>query len=221
MNKKNDHNPKLIFTVKDVTVTQTKSIPPRTLVTASGEAGTNATNPRLVRCALVSIPETLQLDLEADDGLLQVITPVTATFEIEGPHGYNEVTVHAATNSITREVPSDHPMINANVAPDHTVHQHKTQFPESPVTAIKGQTIKFNRHSGRTSFATITAQAGLFAAGEVTICEGDEKTVYANPTTPTDYSITCDKEPTGPGGVDTMSGTIRVGTGGPPNDDDC
>lgn len=105
MSKQNDHNPKLILNVKDVEVAQTKSIPPRTFVIASGEARTNATGCRLMRCALPSIPETLQLDFEADDGPLPVITKVTAVYEIEGPHAFHQVTVHAATNSISRPVP--------------------------------------------------------------------------------------------------------------------
>ncbi|TMQ07652.1 MAG: hypothetical protein E6J90_42715 [Deltaproteobacteria bacterium] len=105
MSKKNDHNPKLILNVTDVEVAQTRSIPPRSFVIASGEARTNATSPRLVRCALPSIPETLQLDLEADDGPLPVITKVTAAYEIEGPHAFRQVTVHAETNSMSREVP--------------------------------------------------------------------------------------------------------------------
>lgn len=105
MSKKNDHNPKLILNVNAVEVAQTRSIPPRTFVIASGEARTHAASPRLVRCPLPSIPETLQLDLEADDGPLQVITKVTAVYEIEGPHAFRQVTVHAATSSISRPVP--------------------------------------------------------------------------------------------------------------------
>ena len=105
MTNQNDHNPKLIFNVKDVEVAQTRSIPPRTFVIASGEARTNATSPRLVRCAQPSIPGMLQLDFEADDGPLQVITKVTAVYEIKEPHAFHQVTVHAATNSISREIP--------------------------------------------------------------------------------------------------------------------
>lgn len=106
MSKQNDHNPKMILNVQDVEVAQTKSIPPRTFVIASGEARTNATSSRLMRSSLPSIPEMLQLDFEADDGPLQVITKVTAVYEIEGPHAFHQVTVHAATNSISRDVPA-------------------------------------------------------------------------------------------------------------------
>jgi hypothetical protein len=97
MSKKNEHNPKLIFAVKDVRVEGHK-------VFAFGEAGTNATSPRLVRSVLRPDPETLLLDFEADDGLLQVITPVEATFEIEHPERFTRVTVHARSGSITREL---------------------------------------------------------------------------------------------------------------------
>jgi hypothetical protein len=220
MNKKNDHTPKLILNVNEVLIARTMSDPPRTFVIASGEARTNATSPRLVRCEQPSIPETLGLDFEADDGHSHVITPVTAMFELKGTHGHNAVTVHAASNSITQEVPSNPSTIDASTVPDYTIRQHKDTFCDVPTGNVNnGKKIKFTKHIGRTGYATITAQAGLFAAGEVSIAEDDIETVYANPATPTDYTFTCRKEKSGPGGVGDMTGTIRVGTGNPGDDD--
>ncbi len=102
MSKKSEHDPKLIHAVKEVLVLQTKSIPPRTFVIAAGENRTGLTNPRLVPSERASIPEVLDLDFQVDHGAIEVITGASAVLEIELNGGKNEVTVHAATNSITQ-----------------------------------------------------------------------------------------------------------------------
>jgi hypothetical protein len=105
MSKKHDHNPHLIHDVTEVLVVQSKTLPPRTFVIATGENRTHATNPRLRRSAEPHAPELLLLDFEVDHGAATVLTGAQVVLEIELNGGQREVMVQARANSITVGLP--------------------------------------------------------------------------------------------------------------------
>jgi hypothetical protein len=120
MSKKHDHNPHLIHDVTEVLVVQSKTLPPRTFVIATGENRSHAANPRLRRSAEPHVPELLLLDFEVDHGAAAVLTGAQVVLEIEPNGGQREVMVQAKTNSITVGLPEAAPQAATLAVADYS-----------------------------------------------------------------------------------------------------
>lgn len=166
MNTKHDHNPKLIYRVNEVLVLQTRSLPPRTFVVASGEAGTNATSARLVPSSRIGTPETLALDFEADDGAITVLTPVSAVREIELNGGKSHVTVHARINGITEDLPHGGKAVSAPTPKTitFTIDASGNMTPAAEQSASVGDTVKCQNASGVTTWTHVRVYKGTGAS---------------------------------------------------------
>jgi hypothetical protein len=89
----------------------------------------------------------------------------------------------------------------------YTIYVDRDAFSNIPLSVASGDSIQFKLGGGRTASATITADAGLFPITTISVTTGLSPTLVVSGLAGKDYTIITNQ------GVDTMQGTIRVGSG--------